>query len=83
MQMIHFHGSYRYEDTAHLESALQHARKHLRISSDELWFRCFVTDGSVLTVNLQVPSSAARILDATSVFLHLSRGALEGAFAAS
>jgi hypothetical protein len=82
MQMIHFHGSYRYEDPAHLELALQHARKHLHIASDELWFRCFVTD-SVLTVNLQVPSSAARILDATSVFLHLSRGALEGAFAAS
>jgi len=81
--MINFHGSYRYEDLASLESALRQARTHLGDAADDLWFRCFVTGGSFLTVNLCVPSSDERILDATSVFLHLSRGALEGAFAAS
>jgi len=81
MQMIHFHGSYRYEDQATLESALRQARAHFP-PDDHLWFRCFVSNGSFLTVNLAVPSEAHRILDATTVFLHLSRGAVEGAFAA-
>ena len=80
MQMIHFHGSYRYQDTACLEAALRQARMHLVPAAAELWFRCFVTDGALLTVNVAVPSSEERILDATTVFLHLSRGAVEGAF---
>jgi hypothetical protein len=78
--VVHFHGTYRYPTRERLDHAVSMARAVL--AEDEAseieaaWMRCFVTRGTVLTVNL---TSRVDRFSAAAVFDTLARGAVEGA----
>ncbi len=80
--VIQYHGSYRYADRATLEGALARARATLdddEVERANRWLRCFVMNGTNLTVNLSVPADADQRHAAANVFLTLAHGAMEGA----
>ncbi|HEX3760784.1 MAG TPA: hypothetical protein VHW23_18850 [Kofleriaceae bacterium] len=78
--VVHFHGTYRYATRENLEHAIASARAVLADddSSDgaAAWMRCFVTRGTVLTVNL---TSRVDRSSAAAVFDTLAETAVEGA----
>ncbi len=93
--VVHFHGTYRYATREHLEHAISSVRAVLDAGSagerrapgdvtggipgDVPWMRCFVTRGTVLTVNLTSRVDRAR---AAAVLGTLAQTAVEGAFEA-
>jgi hypothetical protein len=77
--VVHFHGTYRYATRENLEHAIASARAVLAdedAESDAAWMRCFVTRGTVLTVNL---TSRVDRFHAAAVFDMLAETAVEGA----
>jgi hypothetical protein len=79
---IHFHGTYRYATRESLELAIASARAVLAEDAggaDAAWMRCFVTRGTVLTVNL---STRVDRYCAAAVFESLAETAVEGAIEA-
>jgi hypothetical protein len=78
--VVHFHGTYRYATRDNLEHAISSARAVLddddNADADIAWMRCFVTRGTVLTVNL---TSRVDRFCAAAVFDLLSERAIEGA----
>jgi hypothetical protein len=78
--VIHFHGTYRYATRSNLEHAISSARAVLDDDdgpdSEVAWMRCFVTRGTVLTVNL---TSRIDRFCAAAVFDTLAEMAIEGA----
>ena len=78
--VVHFHGTYRYATRENLEHAIASARAVLAdeddADADAAWMRCFVTRGTVLTVNLtsRIDRNAA-----AAVFDTLAETAVEGA----
>ncbi len=78
--VVHFHGTYRYATRESLEHAIASARAVLAEDddgdSDAAWMRCFVTRGTVLTVNL---TSRVDRNSAAAVFDTLAETAVEGA----
>jgi hypothetical protein len=75
-----FHGTYRYATRERLEHAISSARAVLAedeaSEGDAAWMRCFVTRGTVLTVNL---TSHVDRFSAAAVFDTLAQSAIEGA----
>jgi hypothetical protein len=77
--VVHFHGTYRYATRENLEHAIASARAVLvddGADGDAAWMRCFVTRGTVLTVNL---TSRVDRFCAAAVFDTLAETAVEGA----
>ena len=78
--VVHFHGTYRYATRESLEHAIASARAVLADDEDgegdAAWMRCFVTRGTVLTVNL---TSRMDRNSAAAVFDTLAETAVEGA----
>ena len=79
--VVHFHGTYRYATRENLEHAIASARAVLADDQDgdgdgDAWMRCFVTRGTVLTVNL---TSRIDRNSAAAVFDTLAETAVEGA----
>lgn len=78
--VVHFHGTYRYATRENLEHAISSARAVLADEEaaeiEAAWMRCFVTRGTVLTVNL---TSRVDRFSAAAVFDTLSETAIEGA----
>jgi hypothetical protein len=77
--VVHFHGTYRYANRESLEHAIASARAMLSdedAGDDPAWMRCFVTRGTVLTVNL---TSRVDRFSAAAVFSTLAETAVEGA----
>jgi len=78
--IVHFHGTYRYATRENLEDAISSARAVLEDEDaseiDAAWMRCFVTRGTVLTVNL---TSRIDRFSAAQVFDLLAETAVEGA----
>ncbi|HEX7841818.1 MAG TPA: hypothetical protein VF469_30315 [Kofleriaceae bacterium] len=77
--VVHFHGTYRYATREGLERAIASARAVLsedNTDRDATWMRCFVTRGTVLTVNL---TSRVDRFSAAAVFDTLASTAVEGA----
>jgi hypothetical protein len=78
--VVHFHGTYRYATRENLEHAIASARAVLADDDsgdgDAAWMRCFVTRGTVLTVNL---TSRVDRFSAAAVFDTLAETAVEGA----
>jgi hypothetical protein len=77
--VVHFHGTYRYATRENLEQAIASARAMLSDEdgdADAAWMRCFVTRGTVLTVNL---TSRVDRFSAAAVFDTLAETAVEGA----
>jgi hypothetical protein len=79
--VVHFHGTYRYATRENLEQAIASARAVLIAADDAsegdaAWMRCFVTRGTVLTVNL---TSRVDRFSAAAVFDTLAETAVEGA----
>ncbi|HEX4423558.1 MAG TPA: hypothetical protein VH165_36865 [Kofleriaceae bacterium] len=78
--VVHFHGTYRYATRENLEHAISSARAVLvdeeASELEAAWIRCFVTRGTVLTVNL---TSRVDRFSAAAVFDLLSETAVEGA----
>ncbi|HEY0479621.1 MAG TPA: hypothetical protein VGD37_19005 [Kofleriaceae bacterium] len=78
--VVHFHGTYRYATRENLEHAIASARAVLAdddaADSDAAWMRCFVTRGTVLTVNL---THRVDRFSAAAVFDTLAETAVEGA----
>jgi hypothetical protein len=79
--LVHFHGTYRYATRDSLERAIASARAVLADDDadgdgDVAWMRCFVTRGTVLTVNL---TSRVDRFSAAAVFDTLAEAAVEGA----
>jgi hypothetical protein len=78
--VVHFHGTYRYATRETLEHAIASARAVLNEEDaseiDAAWMRCFVTRGTVLTVNL---TSRVDRFSAAAVFDLLAEAAVEGA----
>lgn len=78
--VVHFHGTYRYATRESLEHAIASARAVLADDDDSdgdaAWMRCFVTRGTVLTVNL---TSRLDRNSAAAVFDTLAETAVEGA----
>lgn len=78
--VVHFHGTYRYATRENLEHAISSARAVLAEDEasevDAAWMRCFVTRGTVLTVNL---TSRVDRFSAAAVFDLLAETAVEGA----
>ena len=78
--VVHFHGTYRYATRESLEQAIASARAVLAEDDgdgdDAAWMRCFVTRGTVLTVNL---TSRVDRFSAAAVFDTLAETAVEGA----
>jgi hypothetical protein len=84
--VVHFHGTYRYATRENLEHAISSARAVLAEDEDSAieaaplerveWMRCFVTRGTVLTVNL---TSRVDRYSAAAVFDLLAETAIEGA----
>jgi hypothetical protein len=78
--VVHFHGTYRYATRDRLEHAIAAARAVLDDDDahevDAAWMRCFVTRGTVLTVNL---TSRVDRFSAAAVFDLLAQSAIEGA----
>lgn len=78
--VVCFHGTYRYATRENLEYAISSARAVL--AEDDVddgqiaWMRCFVTRGTVLTVNL---TSHVDRFSAAAVFDRLAETAVEGA----
>jgi len=74
--IVHFHGTYCYATRENLERAIASARAVLAgdNTADEAWMRCFVTRGTVLTVNL---TSRADGFKAAAVFDSLAETAVE------
>jgi len=77
--VVHFHGTYRYATRESLEQAIASARAVFAEDDEgegDAWMRCFVTRGTVLTVNLtsRVDRNAA-----AAVFDTLAETAVEGA----
>lgn len=83
--VVHFHGTYRYATRENLEHAIASARAVLADDEDgdgdgdAAWMRCFVTRGTVLTVNL---TSRIDRNSAAAVFDTLAETAVEGAIEA-
>ena len=81
--VVHFHGTYRYATRENLEHAIASARAVLAeddtAEGDAAWMRCFVTRGTVLTVNL---TSRIDRNSAAAVFDTLAETAVEGAIEA-
>jgi hypothetical protein len=80
--VVHFHGTYRYATRDRLEHAIASARAVFEDDDDveaDAWMRCFVTRGTVLTVNL---TSRVDRFSAAAVFELLAAFAIEGAVAA-
>ena len=79
-EVIHFHGTYRYATREGLEQAISSARAVLAEDDaaeiEAAWMRCFVTRGTVLTVNL---TSRVDRFSAAAVFDTLAQRAIEGA----
>jgi hypothetical protein len=77
---VHFHGTYRYPTRESLEHAISSARAVLADEDaseiEAVWMRCFVTRGTVLTVNL---TSRIDRFSAAAVFDLLAETAIEGA----
>jgi hypothetical protein len=82
--LVHFHGTYRYATRASLEHAISSARAVLAdedaSEAEVAWMRCFVTRGTVLTINL---TSRVDRFCAAAVFDTLAELAVEGAVEAS
>ncbi len=77
--VVHFHGTYRYATRESLEHAISSARAVFDehgSNSDVAWMRCFITHGTMLTVNLA--SRVDRFCPA-AVFDMLAEMAVEGA----
>jgi hypothetical protein len=78
--IVHFHGTYRYATRTNLDRAVEAAREVLADDEaaeiDAVWMRCFVTRGTVLTVNL---TSRVDRFSAAAVFDRLAGAAIEGA----
>jgi len=78
--VVHFHGTYRYATRENLEHAISSARAVLADDDaseiEAAWMRCFVTRGTVLTVNL---TSRVDRFSAAAVFDRLAESAIEGA----
>jgi hypothetical protein len=78
--VVHFQGTYRYATRESLEHAMSSARAVLAEQDapelDAAWLRCFVTRGTVLTVNL---TSRVDRFSAAAVFDTLAEAAVEGA----
>jgi hypothetical protein len=78
--VVHFHGTYRYANRDNLERAIASARAVLADEDaseiEAAWMRCFVTRGTVLTVNL---TSRVDGFSAAAVFDVLAQAAVEGA----
>ena len=78
--VVCFHGTYRYATRESLEHAISSARAVLAedeaVEGDVAWMRCFVTRGTVLTVNL---TSHVDRFSAAAVFDTLAESAIEGA----
>jgi hypothetical protein len=76
--VVHFHGTYRYATRESLELAIASARAVLDGDDvgDATWMRCFVTRGTVLTVNL---TSRVDRNSAAAVFGTRASTAVEGA----
>jgi len=78
--IVHFHGTYRYATRENLEHAISSARAALTDDDaaelEAAWMRCFVTRGTVLTVNL---TSRVDRFSAAAVFDTLAETAIEGA----
>lgn len=77
--VVHFHGTYRYATRESLERAIASARAVLADDDADghvAWMRCFVTRGTVLTVNL---TSRVDRFSAAAVFDTLAEAAVEGA----
>jgi hypothetical protein len=78
--VVVFHGTYRYSTREHLELAISSARAVLlddeAAELEPAWMRCFVTRGTVLTVNL---TSRVDRFSAAAVFDTLAQTAVEGA----
>lgn len=78
--VVHFHGTYRYATRENLEHAISSAREILADDDaseiEAAWMRCFVTRGTVLTVNL---TSRVDRFSAAAVFDRLAEAAIEGA----
>jgi hypothetical protein len=78
--VVHFHGTYRYATRENLEHAIASARAVLADDDaseiEAAWMRCFVTRGTVLTVNL---TSRVDRFSAAVVFDMLAESAIEGA----
>lgn len=76
--VVCFHGTYRYATRDSLERAISSARAVLaeEEADDIAWMRCFVTRGTVLTVNL---TSHVDRFSAAAVFDTLAASAIEGA----
>jgi hypothetical protein len=82
--VVHFHGTYRYATRENLEHAVSSARATLAdedgaevdAAVDAVSMRCFVTRGTVLTVNL---TSRIDRFSAAAVFDALAETAIEGA----
>ncbi len=84
-ELIGYQGSYRYESKTALDTAIARARAHLaeeELEGEEAWVRYFVSNGTRLTVNLNVPDSPEQRFIAANVFLILADGAVDGAVAA-
>lgn len=81
--LVHFHGTYHYANPETLERAIATVREVLAEDDDaELevpWMRCFVTRGTVLTVNL---TSRIDRFSAAAVFDVLAEAAVDGAVVA-
>jgi hypothetical protein len=85
--VVHFHGTYRYATRENLERAIASARAVLADDDagegegegEAAWMRCFVTRGTVLTVNL---TSRVDRFSAAAVFDTLAETAIEGAIEA-
>jgi len=81
-ETVRYHGSYRYADRPALERALMRARAELDdedLDRDHGWLRCFITHGTQLSVNLELPAIAEHRFAAANVLLILAHGAIEGA----
>jgi Mg2+ and Co2+ transporter CorA len=78
--VVCFHGTYRYATRESLEQAICSARAVLAEEeaneAETAWMRCFVTRGTVLTVNL---TSHVDRFSAAAVFDMLAETAIEGA----
>jgi hypothetical protein len=78
--VVHFHGTYRYATREGLDRAVSSARAVIAEDDaaeiEAAWMRCFVTRGTVLTVNL---TSRIDRFSAAAVFDTLAQSAIEGA----
>lgn len=79
--VVSSHGSYRYASKLELDHAIKRARAHLADTSleDVAWIRFFVSDGSKLTVNVDVADRQEHRFAAANMFLILAHGAVDGA----